>query len=372
MPTRGVDVEQPIYQSTNFRSQDVNYLMAVVDSAPVMIWVSGIDAQCYHFNERWLSFRGRTLDEEIGNGWTEGVHPEDYSFCLETYLGAFHSRGNFEMQYRLKRWDGVYRWILDTGVPLHNEGVFIGYIGSCIDITETKKVEEIVVRQKLDTDIARLDRLNVIGEIAAALGHEIRNPLTTVRGFLQIFQRKQDLLPYTEKIQLMIDELDRCDQIITGFLSLAKNKIANRVQADLNQIVQRACVLLQPVALMTNQQIMLNLSEVSLLALDEKEIRQLIINLVKNGMEAMSANKTVTISTYGKNRDVILEIADEGSGIDETIINRLGTPFVTSKENGVGIGLSVCYKIVSRHNAEMTYETGPEGTTFYVHFKRDQ
>jgi PAS domain S-box-containing protein len=115
----------------------------LADSAPVMVWVSGTDKLCTFFNQRWLDFTGRTTEQELGNGWAEGVHREDFERCLNTYIRAFDAREEFEMEYRLRRWDGEYRWILDRGIPLHDsEGSFVGYIGSCVDITGRKQAEE--------------------------------------------------------------------------------------------------------------------------------------------------------------------------------------------------------------------------------------
>ncbi len=109
----------------------------MADNAPVMIWLAGLDKLCSYFNRPWLEFTGRSLEQEEGNGWAEGVHPDDFSRCLETYVGAFDRREPFRMTYRLKRHDGEYRWILDTGNPWHDgQGTFARYAGSCIDITE--------------------------------------------------------------------------------------------------------------------------------------------------------------------------------------------------------------------------------------------
>lgn len=103
-----------------------------------MIWRANTTTECDYFNERWLLFTGRTLDQELGNGWAEGVHPDDFNQCLQTYLSSFGRRDAFEMYYRLKRADGAYRWIFDRGVPFYGgeDGAFSGYIGSCIDVTE--------------------------------------------------------------------------------------------------------------------------------------------------------------------------------------------------------------------------------------------
>ncbi len=115
----------------------------VANTAPVLIWMSGPDKLCNYFNQPWLEFTGRTFEAELGNGWAEGVHPEDFNACLETYTKAFDRREEFKMQYRLRRHDGEYRWVSDSGVPRFNaDGSFAGYIGSCIDVTDHKLAEE--------------------------------------------------------------------------------------------------------------------------------------------------------------------------------------------------------------------------------------
>jgi PAS domain S-box-containing protein len=108
-----------------------------------MIWKSGPDKLCNYFNQTWLEFTGRPLETELGNGWAESVHPDDLAKCLEIYTHSFESRWPFRMEYRLRRRDGEYRWIDDTGVPIVNpDGSFVGYIGSCVDITDRKRGEE--------------------------------------------------------------------------------------------------------------------------------------------------------------------------------------------------------------------------------------
>lgn len=123
----------------------------IVESSPNMIWKSGIDGKCDYFNNTWLGFTGKTLEQEMGNGWAEGVHPDDLESCLKIYLESFSQRQPFEMEYRLLRFDGEYRWINDRGVPFYNDnGNFAGYIGSCIDVTE--KVEGEQLRKEAQVD----------------------------------------------------------------------------------------------------------------------------------------------------------------------------------------------------------------------------
>jgi PAS domain S-box-containing protein len=125
------------------RSEERFRLLA--DAAPVMIWMSGTDKSCTWFNKPWLDFVGRPIQQELGNGWTENIHADDSDRCLQTYNAAFDTRQPFSMEYRLRRYDGKYRWLLDNGVPLYgSDGGFTGYIGSCIDITERREAEESV------------------------------------------------------------------------------------------------------------------------------------------------------------------------------------------------------------------------------------
>jgi two-component system, cell cycle sensor histidine kinase and response regulator CckA len=114
----------------------------MADAAPVMIWASGPDKLCTFFNKPWLDFTGRTMEQERGNGWADSVHPEDLGRCLAIYTSSFDAHRCFKMEYRLRRGDGEYRWVLDNGAPLYNASDFVGYIGSCLDITEQKLIEE--------------------------------------------------------------------------------------------------------------------------------------------------------------------------------------------------------------------------------------
>jgi PAS domain S-box-containing protein len=110
----------------------------LLDASPVMVWMSGTDAQCTFFNRAWLEFRGRSLDAELGNGWTAGLHPDDRDLCVETYLKAFSARTSFRVQYRVQRADGEYAWIENAGSPLIEDTVFVGYMGTTMDVSERR------------------------------------------------------------------------------------------------------------------------------------------------------------------------------------------------------------------------------------------
>ena len=140
-----------------------------------MIWRAGLDANCDYFNETWLAFTGRTLEQEMGDGWAEGVHPDDLERCVAHYLDHFRRREAFEMEYRLRRHDGVYRWIFDRGVPFTDDaGAFAGFIGSCVDVDERRRAQD--AQQQHNQEQLALAR-DFEKWILAIVSHDIRDPL---------------------------------------------------------------------------------------------------------------------------------------------------------------------------------------------------
>jgi len=236
----------------------------------------------------------------------------------------------------------------------------------------TTIVKDISTKIKLQQEMARLERLNLTGQMAAGIGHEVRNPLTVVRGFLQLLSSKEKYCEDKGYFSVMISELDRANAIITDFLSVARCAPSELALANLNEIVNDLYPLLQAGACNIDQDIVFNPRPVADLYLNKKEIQQLLLNLVRNAIEAMPQRGKVTITTFNDGREVVLAIKDEGSGIDQTIIDKLGTPFFTTKAQGTGMGLTTCYNIAKRNNARIEVESGPGGTTFFVRFIRSE
>lgn len=224
------------------------------------------------------------------------------------------------------------------------------------------------VINELEQTQAKL-QYNVIGEMAAGIGHEVRNPMTTVRGYLQMFQKKEEFAAYHHQLAVMIEELDRANLIITEFLSLSKHKRVEMKLGNINSVLNSLFPMLQSDASQHGHELLLTLEDTPDFDFDEKEIRQLIVNLVRNGFEAMPTRGVLVISTKYSGNHVILSVKDTGSGIPPEILKKLGTPFVTTKDAGTGIGLSVCFRIAERHRASIDITTGEKGTVFSVSFK---
>nr|WP_243734989.1 PAS domain-containing protein [Paenibacillus turpanensis] len=235
--------------------------------------------------------------------------------------------------------------------------------GICVflkDISEKKQYEQ---------ELKRLSQLDLIGQMAAGISHEVRNPMTAVRGFLQLLSKNQDFLNYKDTFHLMIEELDRANAIVTEFLSMGSNKLNEQKPQNINDIISGIAPLIQADALRHDHLLELDMKDVPSLMLSHNEIRQLILNLCRNGIEAMSDGKQLTIRTYVDQEHVILAVQDQGQGIRPEIMDRVGTPFFTTKENGTGLGLGVCHGIAARHNAVLEIVSGTEGTTVMVKFK---
>jgi len=275
--------------------------------------------------------------------------------------------------------DGVSKSAIWNTSPLRDEtGVIIGAIATFEEVTELilqKPVEDRTKelkqssneRLQLEREVAKLERFNVIGQLAAGLAHEVRNPMTTIRGFLQLLQNKPDLLTYKSYFDLMIEELDRTNSIIHEFLSLTKNKSEDMKRQNLNDVLANLFPLIQADAFNQGKQFIFEPGDIVELDFDRNGMTQLVLNFAKNGLEAMQ-NGCLTINTFMDGNNIVLSVKDQGTGIKPEDVLKLGTPFFTTKENGTGLGIPTCYRIARSHCALIEVKTGSEGTTFLVRF----
>ncbi|MEN6461323.1 MAG: ATP-binding protein [Syntrophomonas sp.] len=328
------------------------------NACPFMMTITNLKGGLIDVNKSFCNYINSSRKELLSRTLLDlgfWVDPNEYDEVIRIIM-AKESARDMEIHFIGKK--GEHRLGLYTAESLCINGELC-ILSIITDITDRKEME---------TEMIKLDRLNMVGEIAASLGHEIRNPMTTVRGFLQIMRENEDYFKERDSFDLMIEELDRANSIITEFLSLARSKLIELKQTNFNALIKNIYPLVQASAMVQDKYVKIEIGDIPDLLIDEKEIRQLILNLVCNGLESMSPGGSVTIKTFMEEDSVVLAIMDQGRGIDPEVLDKLGTPFFTTKEQGTGLGLAVCYGIATRHNAKIDIETSSTGTTFFIRF----
>ncbi|MDR3561078.1 MAG: PAS domain S-box protein [Negativicutes bacterium] len=331
------------------------------NDSPAMIAILRFSDDRYiEINHKFAENIGYTREEVLGRTPAEMNIRMRKPEVMEPFLAKLLEDGEIaNVEYNIRTKAGKILTVIGSFTLFTFNGELCRLI-SMQDITKEKMME---------TELLRLDRLNTVGEMAAAIGHEVRNPLTTVRGYLQMFLRKPESTQYHEQFTTMIEELDRANVIISDFLSLAKNKTIELKANNLNDVISTLLPLLQAEALRTGHELTIDRGDIFDISMDEKEIRQLLLNLARNAFEAMEPGGKLTIRTNVENGNVVLSVCDTGTGIPQEVLDKLGTPFLTTKENGTGLGLAVCYRIAERHKAKIFVKPLAQGTAFSIHFK---
>jgi len=338
----------------------------IADTAPVLIWMSGADRLHQFFNKSWLEFTGRTLDEERGNGWLAGVHEADVQRCVAVYHSDFDARRPFEMDYRLRRRDGEYRWVLDRGLPRYDEGgVFLGFIGSAIDITDRREVEESTRR------LTHRARLAALGELTSMVAHEVSQPLGAMLLNAEAAERLlQTAGQPSAEIQTILAAIYkdglRADQTIRRIRALTRRSAMQLRPTDLNELVEDVLHLVVGDArrrgVVIRQELATDLPQA---LADPAYLEQVLLNLIVNGMDAMSdtpGEREIIVQTR-RNEDDTVEIAviDNGRGIADDEMPKLFDSFFTTKPDGVGLGLSIARSIIRGHEGRIWAENRPSG-----------
>jgi len=330
------------------------------DSNPLPMYITSVKNERFmESNQAVLDYSGYTREELLGvkitelNKWGD---PAEYIKFKKAILETGFVK-NFEASLLKK--SGQKITVLLSGVPITwNSEECLLVIAN--EITELKRCQQ---------ELERVNQLNLIGEMSAGIGHEIRNPMTVIKGILQLLKTKDRYAQDQECLELMLGELDRVNDIITEFLLLDKDKAVEKKRQSLNQKIRSILPMLQAEALEQEKNIALELGDIPYLTIDQNEIKLLILNLARNGLEAMSPGGLLFIRTYQEDGGVALAVQDQGTGMAPEVLEKISIPFFTTKDSGTGLGLPLCYSIAQRHNARIDIATGPTGTTIYVRFK---
>jgi len=361
---------------TNALRESEARFRTMADTAPVFIWMSGVDKLCTFLNKPWLDFTGRALDRELGNGWAEGVHPDDREGCLATYADAFDARREFTMEYRLQRHDGEYRWVSDKGVPRWApDGAFLGYIGCADDITPRKEAELAAERHR--AELAHVARLSTMGELAASLAHELNQPLTAILSNAQTAERFLasdwvDLDEVREILKDVVEDDRRASEVIHRLRALVRKEPPAFAPLDLGSVIGDVVRLVHGDAVLRHSRVSVEVA-LGLPAVlgDRIELQQVVLNLLVNAFDAMkdcpTREREVSVRAALDGAGMVkVAVRDRGTGVSAGDLDRIFEPFHTTKREGLGMGLSICRNIIAAHGGRLWVENNPNrGATFY-------
>jgi PAS domain S-box-containing protein len=318
------------------------------------------DGKMVFINQEGLRLIGaKNMEEMLHKSILQFVIP-DYHDALKERISTTYAVKVSQTPFEIKIIN-LKQEIMD----IETTGVAINYHSKPAILTIARDIT--ALKSQTDELILKSDKLSLVGQLAAGIAHEIRNPLTSLRGFIQLLQYKsEDNQDYCE---IMLSELDRINLIVGEFLILAKPQMVQFNKKDVNQIIRHVVTLIGTQAIMNNIHLDYKLAtNLPTISCEENQLKQVIINLIKNSIEAMPKGGTITVETgMHDNDNIFIKVSDEGQGIPKDMLTKLGEPFYTTKEHGTGLGLMVCYKIIENHLGQLRVDsTLNEGTTFDI------
>jgi PAS domain S-box-containing protein len=377
-----LDITEHITAEKALRESEARF-RNMADTAPVLIWVAGPDGLCTYINKPWLDFTGRTPEQELGNGWLECVHPEDTERMFLIYQDSLMSRNNYSMEYRLLHFDGSYRWMLEYGVPRYtSDGIFVGYIGSCVDISESKQAREEIklmndeLEHRVKQRTLQLENANKeLEKFSYSVAHNLRSPLRGIDGWslalMEEYNEKLDeqgrtyLARIRSEAQLMgnlIDDLLRLIQFtrldmqkVTIDLTSLVNDIVNQVVTNYPQ--RKFEFTVEPGLCIQGDNSLLVIA-----------LKSLIDNACKfTGLEPVARIEFGKLEIDGKPN---FYIRDNGVGFDMSYAKKIFGAFHRMHRAadfpGAGIELAIVHLIISRHGGRIWAESEQgKGSTFY-------
>lgn len=393
-------------------TQSRDYHLKLLEIIPSLIWRSDINASCDYFNQTWLAFTGRTLEQELGDGWADGVHPDDLERCVATYREAFQTRRPFVMDYRLRFNDDSYHWINDHGHPYYDlNDEFAGFIGSCYDINDQKIAEttlqgiharlelqihertrdlsdtnallrqEIAERKQLEQQLLTAKRLEAIGQIAGGVAHEVRNPLNAILTITEALFREKEIegnpeyLPFINHIR---SQVNRLVLLMNELLDLGRTiPSANLQPITLYGLCSETLDLWKSTGMSKNKHALLKSDSYELsiqVSADTVKLQQVFFNLLENAGHHTPDGSGIVMRLTHNGHDLqsgmaVVQIIDQGSGIAVDKLPHVFEPFYTDRKGGTGLGLALVRHFTENMGGtvQIWNNCPPPGCTVEVH-----
>jgi two-component system CheB/CheR fusion protein len=346
-------------QAVEALQESENRFHTLSDNAPVMIWMSDADKHFNFFNKRWLSFTGRKPEEEFGEGWYEEIHPEDRELFLEAYHSAYTSKKEFKVDYRLRKHDGDYRWMMNHGIPRYtNQDTFIGYIGTCIDITE-----------RIDLEKQKDDFMGIAS-------HELKTPVTSIKAYTQILQAKfgkANDANATGMLTRLDVQVDKLTHLINTLLDVARVQSGQMDYEeeffDINEFIQEIIQDMQQTA--GQHELVTQLNTDGKVFGDRQRIGQVLTNLISNAVKYSPDSNKVIVQTDREGENFIFSVQDFGIGVPKDLQEHVFGRFFRVSESsgnrvsGLGLGLYIASQIVKQQGGKIWLHSEPgKGSKF--------
>lgn len=331
-------------------------LRLVIDTIPALVWSKLPDGSADFFNQHFREYTGLPLEEGLGEGWLKAIHPEDRAKFEDEWRTALAAGKPFDVEARLRRADGEYRWFLLRGVPLRdNLGNVTKWYGTTTDIEDRKRTAWAL--QEAQANLAHVTRVVAMGELAAAIAHEVNQPLAAIVTNANFCLRQlASATPNSDKLREAISEIvndgTRASAVISRIRALLQKCAPERVAVDVNQIIQEVTILLRNE--MTRNRVALRTdlaADLPRVSGDPVQLQQVLINLIMNGIDAMRPlahrPRELLIKSARNHNEVSIQVQDSGAGLDPERAEHIFEPFFTTKPEGIGMGLSISRSIVA-------------------------
>ena len=354
------------------RSNERN-LTLIINTIPMLAWSAGPDGSVEFLNQRWLDFAGMTAEQAGGWGWAAAIHPDDVMGLMGFWQAALASGAEVDVEARMRRFDGQYRWFLFRADPLRDEsGAIIKWYGTNTDIDDRKRAEEAL--RNTQAELSRMMRVMTIGQLTASIAHEVNQPLSGIITNASTCLRMLKSDPPNvdgarETVQRTIRDGNRASEVITRLRTLFSKKQIDVEPLDLNEAAREVITLLSGELQKNNVILKLEFNDLPPVNGDRVQLQQVILNLIRNGSDAMDTvnnqPRQLIIKTEMDGDHVTVSVQDSGVGFSPEIGDRLFESFFTTKQEGMGVGLSLSRSIVEAHRGRLwaASNDGP-GATF--------